>query len=79
VSELLAVGVNLVPTSAWEYIALANATRALCPPDSVIPFSPISTSGHYNERLVSDEGKTTDLSDPRIQKFRGHAPTCMPL
>jgi len=36
-------------TDACEYNALASATLALCPPERVIPFSPIS-----KHRLVSD-------------------------
>lgn len=46
-------------TVAGEYMARARETRALCPPDNVIPFSPISgrketdvsqCSADYSER-----------------------------
>lgn len=58
-------------TLAWEYIALANATLALCPPDKVMPFSPISSGRQLSK--VSCNGGQTHLSYHPQLKSPGQA------
>lgn len=38
-------------TDACEYNALASAILALCPPERVMPFSPISKPGPVSDRI----------------------------
>mmetsp|Transcript_18265 Transcript_18265/g.18339 ORF Transcript_18265/g.18339 Transcript_18265/m.18339 type:complete len:84 (+) Transcript_18265:2460-2711(+) len=45
--------------SAFRYTALARATRAFCPPDRLIPLSPISVSTPPGSTLISSSRADT--------------------